>query len=241
VIDSSGNCAAWKWTEDEVLNATDFYLSFATSWSSFVSVVSTEYNTIQNVLNSTASCNDFTTPQSNSTSTNPQLPININSSLSFPSNEVSNNLPKNNSRMLIRSDDILNFKRLRFLQGTLPPQQPILANNTQPPNSAGLPPQPPQGNNTQPPVPSVTPQQPIQGNNTLPPLNNSVTQAQIPVNNSRPVNNTLPPGQMPANNTFPPGQMQEIIHSLLDKCQQIIHSLLDKCQQIIHSLLDKCK
>jgi len=203
VINNAGNCAAWKWTEDEVLNATDFYISFATSWSSFVSVVSTEYNTIENALNSTSSCNDLTATQSNSTTNNPQLPVNTNSSSSFtPANNV-NNLPKNNSRMLISSDDMLNFKRLRFIQGTLPPQQPIPVNNSLPPNPAGLPPQFPQVNNTQQPhVPSVAPQ----GNSTLP-LNNSIPQPQIPVNNSKPLNNTLITGQMPVNNSFPPGQM----------------------------------
>ncbi|MFM7850545.1 MAG: hypothetical protein ACKO96_01195, partial [Flammeovirgaceae bacterium] len=85
VVNNAGNCAAWKWTEDEVLNATDLYINFATTWSSFLSVVTTEYSTIQNVLNSTSSCNDG----SNSGASQPSTPPMNNS---VPTNNTNNNL-----------------------------------------------------------------------------------------------------------------------------------------------------
>ncbi len=123
VINNAGNCAAWKWTEDEVLNATDFYISFATSWSSFVSVVSTEYNTIQNVLNTTSSCNNSTSPApapANSGSQVNGIPSNGSNQNPTPMGNSTVNSTKPGSRMLINSDEALSFMKSRYLQGTQP-------------------------------------------------------------------------------------------------------------------------
>jgi hypothetical protein len=61
--DTSGKCSSLNFVQDEVFFLGKRFIEFTTCFASFSSVLSAEFNSIQGLLNSTASCNASATGQ----------------------------------------------------------------------------------------------------------------------------------------------------------------------------------